>query len=66
MTNRSMSIPMAVTVTTVRAMTTMSGRWVVERMEAPSMPPSMANSPCAKLTAPVALKMMLSPSAMRP
>ena len=66
MIRRSIRMPTAVTATMVRTTTSARGRPVAERMDAPSMPPSMANSPWAKFTAPVALKTMLSPSATRP
>ena len=60
-----MTTPTAVTATTVTTKTTASGRPVGARIDAPSIPPSIENSPWAKFTAPVALKTMLSPSATR-
>jgi hypothetical protein len=63
--SRSMTTPTAVTATTVTTKTSASGRPVWERIDAPSIAPSMENSPWAKFTAPVALKTMLSPSATR-
>ena len=64
-TSRSISTPTAVTAATVTTNTTTSGRPVAESSAAPSIPPSIENSPWAKFTAPVALKTTLSPSATR-
>jgi len=65
MVRRSMTAPTTVVARAARTTARPTGRPRCAKDTA-NMPPSMTNSPWAKLMRPVVLKMMVKPSAVRP